>query len=175
MKISPLEEYGVRCALQLGKGFESGPISAAKIAAEEKISNEYVSKIMHLFRKSGIVEARRGIQGGFALSKNPEDVYLLDLFDALKGKKGTSTGFCDQYVGLNDTCVHQSDCSVRPVWEMLSSYFDDVLKEVSIKDLIDKEDRARERVWSLMAKKAEKNNKNISNLSAKNEQKGAQA
>ncbi len=150
MHISALEEYGLRCALQLARAASSqAPLSASEVADKERISVEYVSKFMHLFKKAGLVKAVRGVRGGFLLQQAPETVTLKDVFDALKPRRetiDTSGGFCDQFSGKADQCVHLEQCSVRPFWEMLSGYFEEVIQGVTLADLLRKEADARAHV-----------------------------
>jgi Rrf2 family protein len=147
MHISAIEEYSLRCALQLAALAPDTQVSASQIAEREGISVQYASKIMHLFRKAGLVTATRGIQGGFRLSVSPKEIPLTAVFAAARGEeeeKGKS--FCTQYKGLQKECVHLKDCSVRPVWQVLSEYFDGVLAQLTLQDLQLTEASTRERL-----------------------------
>lgn len=153
MHISAMEEYGLRCALQLARQSapqeEMGvPLPASKIAEREGISLEYVSKLMHLFRKTGMVEAVRGVSGGFILAKQPSEITLKEVLESVRGKK-ESGDFCSQYSGQQNSCVHLSDCSVRPVWMTLTGYFDDLLKQLTLADLLNKENKLQNQVTRL--------------------------
>ena len=144
MHISAVEEYGLRCALQLASLSEKELLAASQIAEREGISVQYASKIMHLFRKAGLVEATRGMQGGFRLSKVPQEIPLREVFAAVREDK--STEFCSQYKGQQNECVHMSNCSVRPVWHVLSGYFDSVLEKISLEDLRRGEMESKKRI-----------------------------
>jgi len=76
MRISTIEEYGLRCALQLGRVyfFKEQHLAATEIAKREGISVRYVSKIMYLLRKAKLATAVRGTTGGFLLSKAPDQI-----------------------------------------------------------------------------------------------------
>lgn len=153
MHISAVEEYGLRCALQLA-GLEPGSVLAAsQVAEREGISVQYASKIMHLFRKAGLVTASRGMQGGFRLAKPAHELPLKTVFQALREER---EGFCNHYKGLQDECVHMKACSVRPVWHVLSSYFDSVLERLSLADLARTEAEARLRIEEFAKGEAER-------------------
>lgn len=154
MHISAVEEYGLRCALQLASLEEGALLAASQIAEREGISVQYASKIMHLFRKANLVVASRGMQGGFRLAKRPSEVTLKSVFASLKEEK--SSGFCNQYKGLHQECVHLQDCSVRPVWNVLSSYFDAVLDQLTLGDLASTEDNSRKRIENFARGEAER-------------------
>lgn len=153
MHISALEEYGLRCALQLAKGAGRGPLSASQIAESEGISVEYVSKFMHLFKKTGFVTAARGVQGGFSLVRSPNEITLKEVFDALKAKKTANSNFCNQYAGQQQSCVHIHQCSVRPFWQLLSFYFDEVTHELTLTDLLEHENMTRDKIKALVGER----------------------
>jgi Rrf2 family protein len=145
MQISPLEEYGLRCALRLAAQDPSTTIAASQIAELEGISVRYASKILHLFRRADLIESQRGIQGGFRLGRPASQISVKEVFMALQGK-AKNASFCDQYKGLQSHCVHLGSCSVRPVWQVLSGYFDNVLEKLSLADLAVTEESSRLKV-----------------------------
>lgn len=148
MHVSPLEEYGLRCALQLAKLWANkGRLAAPRVAELEGLSVEYVSKIMYLFRKAKLVKAIRGMEGGFLLTRPPSEIQLINVFQALKVKHTKEEeDFCGQFKGQCRECVHIDECSIRPVWVLLSSYFDQVLTELSLQDLLNYEKAVHKRV-----------------------------
>lgn len=147
MHISALEEFGLRCALQLARSYGQGPVSASFIAEKEGISVEYVSKFMHQFKKAGVVQSSRGVQGGFTLALPPETVPLKSVFDAL-GAKGLSGSeeFCGQFAGQQGICVHLQACSVRSFWQILSLYFEKLTQDFTLADLLVPESELSQRV-----------------------------
>ncbi len=153
MHISAVEEYGLRCALQLASLEADAVLAASQIAEREGISVQYASKIMHLFRKSGLVVASRGMQGGFRLVRPAQEISVKAVFAALKEER---SGFCNQYKGLQEECVHIKGCSVRPVWDVLSSFFDSVLAQLTLGDLARTEAESRRRMENFASVEAER-------------------
>lgn len=153
MHISAMEEYGLRCVLQLARQLDQAPLPASTIAKREGISIEYVSKLMHRFRKSGMVRAVRGVSGGFALALDPKQITLKSVVESVAAKK-KSASFCNQYSGQEASCVHLSDCNVRPVWMTLSGYFDDLLTQLTLSDLLQRESSLQAHVAKLADSKS---------------------
>ena len=153
MHISALEEYGLRCALQLASLPEGALLAASQVADREGISVQYASKILHLFRKSGLVKASRGIQGGFRLVKDPRQISLKEVFAAFRDSDSV---FCGRYAGQQVECVHLKGCSVRPVFDVLTGYFDSVLEQLTLEDLRRTEDEAKARIERFASFEAEK-------------------
>ena len=149
MNVSPLEEYGLRCAVQLAT-LESGQtLSAPEIAQREGLSVEYVSKFMLLLKKGGLVRTLRGIKGGFALAKPPGEISLKEVFDALKQQRKLKGGFCDSFSGKSESCVRSSSCSIRPFWNLLSQYVDQFTTRMTLRDLLMGESETERKTLSM--------------------------
>lgn len=151
MNITSHEEYGLRCAMQLAREHGKGPIAASKIAELEGISVEYVSKFMHLFRKAGLTTAVRGTQGGFQLVQSPENIVIQDVMKALDPKGSASKNFCEQFTGKRDVCVNFDQCGARPLWSLITFYFDSILGKITLKDLLMPESDVRSRIENVLS------------------------
>lgn len=179
MHISPLEEYALRCALTLARLERSTPglpIAASRIAEREGISIEYVSKIFHLFKKAGLVDASRGANGGFRFKVAPEKLTLKTLFQAVDPRTGpslvtvtTTRGadhaenagnlandeFCSQFSGNRPQCLHTGHCSIRPVWQVLTRYVQDLLDSLTLAGLLKDESEVKRRIQNLSERHSE--------------------
>ncbi|MBU6153562.1 MAG: Rrf2 family transcriptional regulator [Bdellovibrionales bacterium] len=140
MNVSPLEEYGLRCAVQLASLPEGESLSAPEIAEREGLSVEYVSKFMLLLKRGGLVKTIRGIKGGFLLAKHPAEIPLKEVFDALKQNRKTNRGFCDSFSGKSETCVRSKGCAIRPFWQILSRYIEEFTTRLTLQDLLQGEE-----------------------------------
>ena len=56
-----------------------------EIAKTLEISENHLSKILQRLTKAGFIETQRGPKGGVRLSKNPENITLLNIFEAIEG------------------------------------------------------------------------------------------
>jgi Rrf2 family protein len=136
MNVSALEEYGLRCAVQLASLAEGKTLSAPEIAEREGLSIEYVSKFMLLLKRAELVRTVRGIKGGFALSRSASEVTLKEVLDALNGRKRGSEEFCKTFTGKAESCVRAGSCSIRPFWDLLSSYVEEFTSRMTLSDLV---------------------------------------
>src|SRR5262245_62125008 len=125
MKISALEEYGLRCMVRLAMS-KSGRQNVQEIAAQEGLTVPYVAKLMSLLREQGLVESVRGRTGGFVLARASEAISVQDVVGAL-GEPLFDTGYCDSHSGSLDVCSHTGVCAIRPVWQVLGEMIDKVL------------------------------------------------
>ena len=136
--LSSLQEYGVRCLLQLARRPGGGPLTAREIAEAEGLSTNYVEKILSHVREHGLVKSVRGVHGGFLLTKPAEEISLKEVFYALGGPIYTEE-FCDKFTGHRDACIHTNNCGIRPLWSFLTKELDRILAQTSVHDLLQQE------------------------------------
>jgi Rrf2 family protein len=144
MKVTALEEYGMRCLVQLTRAYKNKePLTIPDIASAEGLSTPYVGKIMSTLRSGGLVSSVRGRAGGYTLSRNPRAITLDETLTVLGGRLFTSN-YCDKYHGSDtEDCVHTNDCTLRPVWGSIELIVGSVLKHMSLEDLLENEGNIR--------------------------------
>ena len=78
-------EYGLQGVLYLAASMENKVTSADEIAKALNIPKEFISKILQNLTESGIVDSKKGKNGGFALAKSPSKIRLIDVVAAIDG------------------------------------------------------------------------------------------
>ncbi len=143
MKVTAIEEYGLRCMLVLAKRWESDrAITTGEIADAEGMTAANAGKLLMVLRKSGLVEAERGRNGGYRLTRDPKKIYLSEILDAL-GEPVYSFEHCKRYATDEDgSCVHSDDCVVRSVWQDLSYIVGYLFDKISLRTLASGEYRS---------------------------------
>ncbi len=135
MRISSLEEYGLRCMLALARKGPDGQLSISEIAEMEGLSVPYASKLLAILRKAKLVNALRGRGGGFCVSRQPAHITLLEVLTALGGPL-IDPDHCTRFSGQLDECVHHDDCSVHHVLDSLATFIGDILERTTLDDLV---------------------------------------
>lgn len=136
MRISSLEEYGLRCLLALaGKG-ESGQLSISEIAELEGLSVPYASKLLAILRKAELVKSVRGRKGGFCIARAPKEINLYQVITALGGPL-IDPDHCSKHAGQLEECIHTADCSVQMLLGGLAGYLGEYLVKTTLVDLMD--------------------------------------
>ena len=80
--ISQTSEYALRAVVCLGTSVGK-PLTSATIAARTKVPRDYLSKVLQALGRAGLVEARRGLSGGYALTKSLEELSVLDVINSV--------------------------------------------------------------------------------------------
>ena len=135
MKLSSQEEYGLRCLLQIARQGEGGSLTIAEMSQREGISAPNVAKIMRILRRAGLVRSTRGKAGGYSLARSPAQVPVGDVLGALGGRLFDAT-FCDRHSGVEERCLNNSDCSIRPVLRFVQDAVDQVLGQLTLQSLL---------------------------------------
>lgn len=136
MKITALEEYGLRCLVAIAKSGEHAQLSISEIAEMEGLSVPYTSKLLSILGKAKLVDAVRGRTGGFSLAKPSKDITLLEITLALGGPL-MDVDHCERHTGLLDECVHLDNCSIYNVYSGLIGYITEYLQSTTLADMID--------------------------------------
>jgi Rrf2 family protein len=134
MHILALEEYGLRCLIQVALRDAEGPVSAQAIARAEGMGPEYVARIMGTLRAGGLVESTRGAGGGYRLARPASAISVWDAITVLGGEFFPE-GFCDCHPGRRKECIHVTDCSIRALWRKTEGVLREALERISLKDL----------------------------------------
>lgn len=140
MKITALEEYGLRCVLRLALAPEGEPVTVGEVAEREGLTVPYVGKLMSVLRQSGLVESVRGRSGGYVLTRPAADISVEEVLGAL-GEPLFSASYCESHPGVLDVCSHSGNCSIRSVWQVLGEMIHRVLRDTSLADLCLQEER----------------------------------
>jgi Rrf2 family protein len=128
MTISTRGRYATRMVVLLAEQ-SAGSMTKSEIAEMEGISAGYVQQLMMALRLAGIVRSHRGREGGFGLSRPPEDITVADVLRAVEGEVMPAPcqggGHCDR----------SADCATRPVWEEAAMLLNDLFAKTTIASL----------------------------------------
>lgn len=131
MEITTKGRYAVRVMVDLARGGDEF-VSLADISLRQKISQKYLEKIISSLVKASLVVSMRGASGGYKLSKKVEQYNIKEILDAMG--ESTKVASC----AGEEKCPMADSCDTMGVWHTLNHLISDYLKNVTLKDLIDK-------------------------------------
>lgn len=135
MKITQEADYGFRVVLYLSKLGYGEKIEAKVISEEENIPLRFLLKLLRKLTQKGIIKSFRGINGGYSLNKQPKDISLRDIIEAIDGPIYINRCLYDpDHCNLkrsNKCSVHKalSRIQVKLINELESIHFSDMLNE----------------------------------------------
>lgn len=134
MKISTKCRYGIRAVIEIAKNHNGTPTKRKDISDVQGIPNSYLENILITLKHNRIVSSIRGVGGGFVLKRAPEEITLLEIFEALQGDLNLL-----DCIEMPEICDRNVNCIIRPIWVEVQKAQKEVLRKVTIKDLMDKE------------------------------------
>jgi Rrf2 family protein len=85
MKLSRTVWYAVQAVLQLAEADRSLPISCKRLSGEGKMPERFLLQILRNLAVHGILASTRGVDGGYRLDREPEEISLLEVIEAIDG------------------------------------------------------------------------------------------
>lgn len=131
MKLSTKTRYGTRAMLDLALWYESGPVSAKKIARRQEVSAKYLESVLAMLRSAGLVRSVRGARGGHLLARPPHSITLREIFEVLEGREGFVHCTTDPQV-----CDRAKTCVTQEVWARIYAECMETLESTTLEDLV---------------------------------------
>jgi Rrf2 family protein len=135
MKISTRGEYGMRAMVALAHQYGNGPMSITAIARASSVPSAYLEQLIAPLRKAGLVESRRGAQGGYHLRRSPALIRVGDVYRVMEGPVAPMD--CVSEDLAEQTCPLIDGCETRPVWIKVRDSIAAALDSTTLADLIE--------------------------------------
>ncbi len=87
------------------------------------VSKYFLAKLLQNLSKKGIVVSFKGVNGGFKLSKKPEDIKIIDIFRCVEDKE-----FLVYECAKTEECCPNNKASVCSIWPFLNLLEADIYK-----------------------------------------------
>jgi Rrf2 family protein len=137
MRVSAKELYGLRAMSEFADHFGQGPLSLARVAERQDISQAYLEQIAIDLRRAGLLRSKRGAHGGYYLARAPEATTIGDVIRALEGSILPIQCVAEQK-GL--PCSMEEGCTARGIWEQVRDRLVDTLDTITLAELTHEED-----------------------------------
>ena len=134
MKISTKGRYALRLMLGLAMNNTGEPISLKDIAKRQEISDKYLEQIISVLNKAKYVQSIRGAQGGYILTKKPEEYTVGMILRLTEGSLAPVACVDEDY-----NCERMCDCTTVLVWKKINDAVNDVVDHITLADLRDYE------------------------------------
>jgi Rrf2 family protein len=111
MQITRQADYAIRAVLFIAKLPANERAATSHIAKEQQIPPSFLAKIISQLSIAGLLHTSRGARGGVMLAKNPEEITLLEVVEAIDGPIALNECVNDIHA-----CNFGETCPLRPVW-----------------------------------------------------------
>ena len=137
MLISTKGRYALRILIDLAEHQTGEFISLRGIAQRQEISEKYLEQIMSTLNKAGYVRSIRGAQGGYLLTKLPEEYTVGMILRLTEGSLAPVA--CVEDEGAS--CEMASSCVTSIVYKKINEAVNGVVDGITLQDLLDWQDQ----------------------------------
>ena len=122
MKLSSKTITAIKMFIDLGEHYEEGYISLVDIANRKDLSKKFLEQIVPLYKTNNLLLGNRGNQGGYRLSKAPNQISLKDIVSISE-------------LSLEKTSY--SDSTITSITNDLDNLLDNYLENMTLDKLIE--------------------------------------
>tara|TARA_X000001036_G_C20505097_1_gene735538 strand:- start:116 stop:550 length:435 start_codon:yes stop_codon:yes gene_type:complete len=130
LKITRLADYAVLiiCSFDSYKG---KIVSSQEIINKTGLQKATVNKVLAILVRKNLLEAHRGVKGGYTPFKRLEDISVKELIEAVEGP--VSLTDCIDNNARN--CNLFDACITKQAWSLVNSAIRDTLEGIKVKDI----------------------------------------
>jgi Rrf2 family protein len=142
MRLSARVDYALRAVCELASAEGPGrPVTSERLATAQHIPPKFLESILLQLRRSGIVNAQRGPDGGYWLARRADEISLADVIRAIDGPLANVRGQRPEDLGY-----HGAAQALQQVWIALRASEREILELVTIANVASGEmpDRVRD-------------------------------
>jgi Rrf2 family transcriptional regulator, cysteine metabolism repressor len=140
IRLSTKAQYAARLMVELARERKNQTLRQKDLARRSGITTDYVAQILIVLRHAGLVRSHRGMQGGFAIARDPGTISVADVVEAVDGPILLAPGLGEEHEGLP-----ASDCATRGIWEHASRILRETLAGVTLETLAEEADMRQNR------------------------------
>ena len=132
MNITTKGRYALRVMLDLAQHADAGFVSLKVTAGRQNVSLKYLEMIISHLKKAGLVESTRGKEGGYRLTRDPNQYTVLEILSCIEDNLAPVS--CIQAGEIH--CDHAEACRTIPMWKELDEITNRYLSSVTLEDLL---------------------------------------
>lgn len=140
MKIVPTRrtDYGVRALINLAQNYPKGQAAPA-ISKDMEIPVGFLRQVLQELGRAGLVSSQPGRSGGYALTKDPQQITLHEVIEALEGRNEDPACALD-----GGPCHWEKACAIHWVWMAAKEAFAKTLQSATLAQIASDDAKLRE-------------------------------
>jgi Rrf2 family protein len=132
VRISAKTDYAIRATVEMAAASDGGRLVKAEAVADaQRIPLRFLLGILNELRHAGIVDSRRGAEGGYRLARPADGIAIADIIRAIDGPLANVAGTRPEALELTGSAA-----PLRDVWVSVRSSLRAVLEHVTVADVV---------------------------------------
>jgi Rrf2 family protein len=137
LKLTKKADYGLMALKYLAEHPETPALSAKDVADAYGIPAQLLAKILQRLTKTGLLRSQAGMNGGYALARDPRQISAFEVIHSIDGPL-----FITSCTKGAKSCELTHNCTIREPLRRVNETIAGVLKSISIYDLAEREPAA---------------------------------
>jgi Rrf2 family iron-sulfur cluster assembly transcriptional regulator len=133
MKLTSKGRYAVMGLADIANFDRQNPVSLRDISLRQNISLAYLEQIFSKLKKNNIVKSIRGANGGYILTRDPDQIKLSNIFSAVDEKVKTLQCKRESKRGCNG---RSTKCITHYLWDDLEMHINDFFDKKNLGDIL---------------------------------------
>ena len=135
MRITTKGDYATRALQDLALRYGSGPIPIDQIAVRQGLPVRYLEQLLLTLRRAGILQSKRGVNGGYTLARSPSEITLGAILRAVDGPLEPISCLAE---GPGESCDREAVCALRDVWGDVHRAVAAIVDRTTLQDVCDR-------------------------------------
>ena len=135
MKLTSKGRYAVMAMADLAKNNSKMPTSLTEISLRQGISLPFLEQLFLRLKNNNLVTSVRGSHGGYILNRNPKEIKLSNLINAVDEKIKTVKCKKESKKGCNGKSVK---CITHDLWDDLEFHINSFFEKNTLQDIVSK-------------------------------------
>lgn len=137
MRLSTKSRYGLRAMFDIAYNCGTAPVQIQDISRRQQISPRYLEQIFQNLKRAGLLKSKRGPQGGYALSRKPNEITVLEILNATEQDVllVDCAGATPKKLRRKSECPFEGKCVTQTVWAEANSMLDSLFGGMSLQTL----------------------------------------
>ena len=132
MKLTSKGRYAVMAMADLANNNAKTPTNLTEISLRQGISISFLEQLFLRLKKNNLVLSSRGPNGGYTLSKAPEEIKLSSIISAVDEKIKTVKCKKESKRGCNGKSVK---CITHDLWDDLEKHINSFFEKNTLRDI----------------------------------------
>ncbi|MFA7405891.1 MAG: RrF2 family transcriptional regulator [Pelobacteraceae bacterium] len=137
MRLSTKSRYGLRAMFDIAYNCGPEPAQIQDISRRQQISPRYLEQIFQNLKRAGLLKSKRGPQGGYALSRKPEEITVLDILNATEQDVllVDCAGVTPKKRRRKAECPFEGNCVTQTIWSEANAMLDTLFGGMTLQTL----------------------------------------
>jgi len=137
--LSKKAKYALKALEYIAKHNDEAPILISEISEQQNIPKKFLETILLELRRDGILESRKGKNGGYLLNKKPKDINIGHIIRLIDGPIALVPCVSYKFYHPCTECKDEKTCGLRYAMYQLREASNKILDRFSLAHIVSKE------------------------------------